>query len=106
MRGAHADLSPNLGDPARPVPWHTWQVWSYTALPSALPLALAVCVAPDGGALGTFDAFATFVGAGAAAAGVAAAAVAGGAADAGAGAADAVCVGVGSFQVAPAWSAM
>src|SRR5579862_316685 len=106
MRGAHAALSPNFGDPARPVAWHTWHVSSYTALPSwaldalgvfvvaAVPDVAAAALAAGGGA----DAVLATV----------AVVVAGGAVDAGA--ADAVCVAgegedAGSFHPAPAWSA-
>src|SRR5437870_3625591 len=77
MRGAHAALSPNLGAPATPAPWHTWQTLSYVALPSALAApfagaggiaaattgaaaeAAAGAAAAGAGALGSTSTFAT-----------------------------------------------
>src|SRR5438105_8282008 len=49
-RGAQAALSPNLGAPAMPAPWHTVHVVSYTFLPSALPTAAGPAAAGAGGA--------------------------------------------------------
>src|SRR5688572_26904675 len=40
-RGAHAALSPSLGAPATPGPWHATQLASYTALPLSAPPAAA-----------------------------------------------------------------
>src|SRR5689334_19150341 len=37
MRGAHAALSPSLGAPASPVPWHAVQTLSKVDLPDAAP---------------------------------------------------------------------
>src|SRR3954452_11662218 len=50
MRGAHAALSPTLGAPATPVPWHAVQTLSKVVLPrlaSALPPAVAAPAAAD-----------------------------------------------------------
>src|SRR5438045_7068112 len=65
MRGAHAALSPNLGAPASPVPWHAVHTLSKVDLPDAAP----PCAAFDAG--GAIVGAATTACAGAAAAGVA-----------------------------------
>src|SRR3990167_1066082 len=87
-RADQAALSPNLGAPATPAAWHTWQACLYRASPAPAAAAAATGAAAAGAA---------------AVPGVAGAA---GAASAAAGAAPAAAGAAGSANLAPAALAM
>src|SRR5450830_911245 len=91
IRGPQAPLSPNLGAPAIPAPWHATHAASYSFLPASTVLLASVAGAVTAAAVDTD------VGAGEAAAGTVAAVTAGCAAGAGA---------AGSLKLAPLLLAM
>src|SRR3990167_5226111 len=93
-RADQAALSPNLGAPATPAAWHTWQACLYRASPAPAAAAAATGAAAAGAASAAGAAAVT---------GVAGAA---GAASAAAGAAPAAAGAAGSANLAPAALAM